>query len=111
MANAAPSTVSFMVYQEKSSDSAGVKLGGALLDAFIFVAMIVVVTFVLVLLYKYRCLKIIYNWLILSCATLLAVFGGTLYYHIFVKFNWPLDWITFSIIVWNFAVVGMFSIF
>merc|ERR1712137_623279 len=111
MANAAPSTVSFMVYQEKSSDSAGVKFGGALLDAAIFVAMIIVVTFVLVLLYKYRCLKIIYNWLMLSVAMLLGVFGGALYYHIFVKFNWPLDWITFSVIIFNFGVVGMFSIF
>lgn len=34
-----------------------------------------------------------------------------LFSKIYLTFNWPLDWITFAIIVWNFSVVGMFSIF
>merc|ERR1711862_93650 len=56
-------------------------------------------------------MKIIKNWLMLSCAMLLGIFGGVLYYKIYLTFNWPLDWITFAIIVWNFSVVGMGSIF
>ena len=47
-----------MIYQEKPSDSTAMKLGGSLLDAFIFVLMVVIVTFVLVMLYKYRCIKV-----------------------------------------------------
>lgn len=47
-----------MIYQEKSSDPTSVKLGGAILDAAVFVGLIIIVTFVLVLLFKYRCMKV-----------------------------------------------------
>ena len=55
-----------MVYQESSSDSTSKKLEGSLLNAFIFVAMIVVVTFVLVLLFKYRCMKVYFHFIIIG---------------------------------------------
>lgn len=45
-------------YSEDKSDSAGMKIGGALLNALIFVGMILVVTIGFVFLYKYRCMKV-----------------------------------------------------
>jgi hypothetical protein len=47
-----------MVYNEEQSDSTGTKLLGSLLNALLFVAMMIVVTVVFVFLYKYRCLKV-----------------------------------------------------
>jgi len=47
-----------MVYSESAADPATTKLFGALLNALVFVVMIVVVTVVFVLLYKYRCMKV-----------------------------------------------------
>lgn len=51
--------VAWMVYQEHSSDSTARKLGGAIVNALVFVVLIVVVTVLLVMLYKYRCIKVL----------------------------------------------------
>eukprot|EP01127_Copromyxa_protea_P001274 TRINITY_DN11309_c0_g1_i1.p1 TRINITY_DN11309_c0_g1~~TRINITY_DN11309_c0_g1_i1.p1 ORF type:complete len:423 (+),score=85.48 TRINITY_DN11309_c0_g1_i1:29-1270(+) len=100
-----------LVYQENSSDSVGTKLGGSLLNALIMVAMILGVTAIFVVCYKYRCLKFIYGWLFLSTGTMLAAIGGYLFYEVLSNFNIPMDYITFSILIWNFAVVGIISVF
>jgi len=42
---------------------------------------------------------------------MLAVFGGYLTYMIFDAQGIALDWITFSLAVWNFAVVGILALF
>ena len=65
-----------MVYQEKDSDSTGTKLLGSLLNAVAFVVLITLTTVVFVLLYKYRCMKVIYGWLTISTMLLLGLFGG-----------------------------------
>jgi presenilin 1 len=65
----------------------------------------------MVILYKMRCLKVIYGWLIFSCLSLLTFFGGLTVYQLLSVNNLPLDWISFSVLVWNFSVVGILSIF
>lgn len=50
----------------------------SLLNALIFVVMIICTTFIFVLLYKYRCLKVLFGWLMGSTGVLLALFGGSL---------------------------------
>eukprot|EP01125_Pyxidicula_operculata_P017151 TRINITY_DN597_c5_g1_i1.p1 TRINITY_DN597_c5_g1~~TRINITY_DN597_c5_g1_i1.p1 ORF type:complete len:453 (+),score=130.76 TRINITY_DN597_c5_g1_i1:57-1415(+) len=100
-----------MVYNESANDDSSTRFLGSLVNALIFVAMIVVVTVVFVILYKYRCLRIIYGWLLLSTGMMLAGFGGYLSYEIIKAINIPMDYITFGILLWNFAVVGNISIF
>eukprot|EP01091_Cochliopodium_minus_P002553 TRINITY_DN123_c2_g1_i1.p1 TRINITY_DN123_c2_g1~~TRINITY_DN123_c2_g1_i1.p1 ORF type:complete len:373 (-),score=97.84 TRINITY_DN123_c2_g1_i1:51-1169(-) len=100
-----------LAYNEQASDSAGTKLLGSLINAVIFVALITVTTIVFVLLYKYRCMKVIYGWLILATILLLAMFGGLLAYFVLDALNLPMDFITLSIILWNFTIVGILSIF
>jgi len=65
-----------MVYEEHTDDSTGTKLQGSLKNALIFIALIVGVTSLLFLLYKFHCTKIIYAWLISSVGMLLGSFGG-----------------------------------
>lgn len=65
-----------MVYEEHEEDSTGTKLAGSLENALIFIALIVGVTTLLFLLYKFHCTKLIYAWLITSVGMLLATFGG-----------------------------------
>jgi len=100
-----------MVYVENPNDSGINKLFGSIINALIFVGMIIVVTVIFVLLYKYRCLKLIFGWLILSTGVMLGFFGGGLIYYLFEAANIPMDMITFGFILWNFAVVGNVSIF
>lgn len=101
----------YQVYSEDEGDDTATKLFGSILNALIFLAIIIAVTVLFVILYKYRCLKVIYGWLITSTGMLLAVFGGYLFLLILQAENLALDMITFSILLWNFAVVGIMSIF
>jgi len=82
-----------------------------LLNAAIFLAAILATTVLFVILYKYRCLKLIYGWLILSSLMLLAAFGGTFFFLLLQAYNGAFDWISFTILLWNFAVVGIICIF
>jgi len=101
----------YQVYTEEEGDDTATKLFGSILNALIFLAIIIAVTVLFVVLYKYRCLKVIYGWLITSTGMLLAVFGGYLFLLMLEAENLAIDSITFSILLWNFAVVGIMSIF
>jgi Presenilin len=102
---------SVMVYNEKPSDSESSKIFGALLNSVLFVVMILVVTVLFVCLYKYRCMKLIFGWLILSTGLMLGLFGSTLGYLVMSASNVTIDWLSYGLIVWNFMVVGLFAIF
>jgi hypothetical protein len=100
-----------LIVAENPNDSGGVRFLGSLVNALIFVGMIIVVTIIFVILYKYRCLKLIFAWLLLSTGMMLGFFGGYLLYSLLNAANVPMDWITFFLILWNFAIVGNISIF
>jgi len=100
-----------MAYNESSSDSTGTKFLGSLINALIFLAAILATTVLFVILYKYRCLKIIYGWLIMSSLMLLVAFGGMFLFLLLQAYNSPFDWFSFAIIMWNFGVVGIITIF
>jgi len=102
---------SSLVYRERSTDTGVEKFFGSLLNAGIFVVMIIVVTVIFVFLYKYRCLKIIFGWMMLSTCLMLAFFGGYLTYQITFSLEIPVDWITYVFFLWNFSIVGISSIF
>lgn len=61
-------------FHEKSPDP-GVKLWNALANSMILMAVVVVMTILLIVLYKKRCYKIIHGWLILSSFMLLFIFS------------------------------------
>jgi len=100
-----------LVYHESEHDSSSTKLVGSLLNAIAVVVAIVIVTVIMVLLYKYRCIKLIIGWLITSSGMLLFIFGGLVSYFIIRAYNFPVDVITFAIVLWNFAAVGVIVIF
>eukprot|EP00741_Cyanophora_paradoxa_P009342 tig00000144_g9050.t1 len=101
----------YLVYSESSGDSTAQKLGGALLNAIIFIAVILGTTILFVILFKFRCVKLMWGWIMLSVATLLAFLGGYLFYLMLASYECPIDWVTFVVLVWNFTIVGMLSIF
>jgi len=101
----------YMAYEETPTDSTGERLFHSIVNALIFLCAILVTTVLFVILYKYRCLKVIYGWLITSSFIIIAAFGGYFFYLLLVAYNLPLDWISFSIIIWNFGIVGILAIF
>ncbi|CAG2054441.1 unnamed protein product [Timema podura] len=87
-------------FHEESPDTS-TKVWNAVANSLILMAVIVVMTILLIVLYKYRCYKIIHGWLILSSLMLLEVLRA---------YNVPMDYITLALLMWNFGVVGMICI-
>lgn len=81
-----------------------------LLNALRMLGLIICMTTLLFLLYKYKYYRIIYVWLLLSSVMLLLPFM-VMYIAVFFKvYNKPMDYITLTLFIWNFAVVGIICI-
>jgi len=77
----------------------------------VFAVAIVVMTFVLVLLYKYHCEWILFVWLILAVVLVLGYEGGLYLWEWCRSVCFPMDWVTLALLSWNFACVGVAAIF
>ncbi|KAF5208246.1 Presenilin-like protein [Thalictrum thalictroides] len=104
-------TAANLVYLEAPSDSTTQKLEGALLNAVIFVVLIAVVTFVLVLLYYYNFTNFLKNYMRFSTFFVLGSMGGSIFLSIIQHFLIPIDSITCSLLLFNFTVVGVLSVY
>mmetsp|Transcript_1529 Transcript_1529/g.1645 ORF Transcript_1529/g.1645 Transcript_1529/m.1645 type:complete len:574 (+) Transcript_1529:76-1797(+) len=87
------------------------KLGLSLINGLIMVSVIGAMTFVIVLLYKYRCMKFLLGYMIVSSALLLGFIGGLMFDVFIDRYHIPLDLLSFFVIIVNFAAVGTISIF
>eukprot|EP00667_Euglena_gracilis_P007765 EG_transcript_7847 len=100
-----------LVYKEKETDSDAMKLSGALLNAVGVVAMFIGVTFALVLLYKYRCYKLIMGWFVLTLFFLLFWMGWMWLDLFCTAYQLPYNGVAAAFVLVNYAVVGVVSIF
>ena len=100
-----------MVYREEASDSVGTKAGGVLLNALAMVALLFVVTTLMLLLYKYRCYRVMYGWLLFSVASLLFSFGGFVLEQLLELYAVPADQPTLMLFLYNFSVLGTILVF
>lgn len=104
-------TIATLIYDEQSSDSDWEKFGGALLNALLFVAVVTVVTFLLVCLFYYRCTKFLRFYMGFSAFIVLGYMGGGVGVLLVQALSIPIDCFTFGVVLFNFAVVGVFSVF
>ncbi|XP_011503589.1 PREDICTED: presenilin-1 [Ceratosolen solmsi marchali] len=96
-------------FHEETTDS-GTKAWQAFANSLILMGVVVFMTVILIVLYKYRFYKTIHAWLIISSLILLFLFTS-LYCEVVLKaYNIPMDLITLTIGLWNFGVVGMLCI-
>jgi presenilin 1 len=100
-----------MVVTEQANDSPAQKVEGGVINALVVVIMLVVITFLMVLLYKLRCTKVIFGWLMLSSAIILFVMTWMWLDLFCVKFQIPYEKMSVSLVLWNFGIVGIMSIF
>ncbi|XP_068244731.1 presenilin-1 [Palaemon carinicauda] len=96
-------------FHEESSNVSD-KVHDAALNALILLGVVVGLTVILIILYKQRCYKIIHGWLLLSSLLLLFIFTIMYIMELLRGYNLGMDWITVSLCVWNFGVVGMVCI-
>ncbi|XP_057480529.1 presenilin-like protein At2g29900 [Actinidia eriantha] len=104
-------TIATMAYSEDSSDSIGDKLKGALLNSLVFVGVITVVTFVLVLLFYYRCTKFLKYYMGFSAFLVLGFMGGEIALFLIQDFSFPIDCFSFVLVLFNSTVVGVLAVF
>ncbi|KAK9154527.1 hypothetical protein Sjap_002007 [Stephania japonica] len=104
-------TAATLVYLETPSDTATQKLEGALLNALVFVVLISAVTFMLVLLYYYNFTSFLKNYMRFSAFFVLASMGGSIFLSIIEHFSVPIDGFTCFVLIVNFTVVGVLSVF
>ncbi|CAD5120394.1 DgyrCDS8965 [Dimorphilus gyrociliatus] len=91
---------------EKSSTGAA-RFGISLANTLIFLSVVIVMTVVLILLYKFSCYKIIHGWLIVSSLLLLFLFALIYWGQVLERYNVPMDYLTTALVIWNFGVPGM----
>ncbi|XP_032663096.1 presenilin-2 isoform X2 [Odontomachus brunneus] len=96
-------------FHEDSSDTS-TKVWQAFANSLILMSVIVFMTVILILLYKYKFYKVIHGWLIISSLLLLSMFSILYCEQVLRAYNIPMDFITLSIGLWNFGVVGMICI-
>ncbi|XP_060204958.1 presenilin-like protein At2g29900 [Lycium barbarum] len=104
-------SIATYAYTENSSDSNWDKLKGALLNALVFVVVVTAVTFLLVLLFYFRCTKFLKYYMGFSSFLVLGFMGGEISLFLIGKFRVPIDCVTFGLSLFNFTVVGVLAVF
>ncbi|CAJ0589660.1 unnamed protein product [Cylicocyclus nassatus] len=94
----------------KETDSASEKVLMSLGNALVMLCVVVVMTVILILFYKYRCYKVIHGWLMASSCLLLFLFSTIYIQEVMKSFNISLSVFTVCFCLINFGVVGMMCI-
>lgn len=96
-------------FHEESNETS-TKVWNAAANSLILMCVIVIMTVLLIVLYKYRCYKVIHGWLIVSSLMLLSVFSYLYLEEVLRAYNVPMDYPTLLFGLWNFGVMGMVCI-
>ncbi|XP_057339287.1 presenilin-1 isoform X1 [Microplitis mediator] len=102
----------YLIYTPFHDDGAdtSTKVWQAVANSMILLFVIVCMTVLLIVLYKYKFYKFIHAWLIMSSLMLLFIFTALYCEEVLKAYNIPMDLITLAIILWNFGFVGMICI-
>ena len=101
----------YLVYASTTNDSAGVVFGKSALNALVIVSFMAVMTFVIVLCYKYRCMKLLTGYFMFSFSCLLGLTGGYVIETALQVYNVFISVPTFVFLMYNFAFTGLVAIF
>ncbi|WOL07766.1 hypothetical protein Cni_G16514 [Canna indica] len=105
------SSIVTIAYSEDASDSIWDKLKDALGYSLVFVVLITLLTFLLVLLFYLRCTRFLKSYMAFSSFVVLGFLGGEVLLLLISRFYLLIDVVTFSLLLFNFSVVGVMAVF
>lgn len=82
-----------------------------MINALVFVAIVALMTFILVLLFKYGYTRFIYGYMAFAGFSIFFMLTGIIAALLIQKLHAHLDYISFFFILYNFATVGVCSLF
>ena len=94
-----------------NSKGAATNFGLSLLNGLIIISVIAAATFVIVLLYKYKCMKLLMGYMVIASASLLGLLGGVMFLTFMERYEIIMDQLTYYFLLVNFAAVGTIAIF
>uniref|UniRef100_A0A7E4VLT4 Presenilin n=1 Tax=Panagrellus redivivus TaxID=6233 RepID=A0A7E4VLT4_PANRE len=102
----------YMLYTPftKPTTDAAELLAMSIGNAFVVLAVVIVMTALLIFLYYFRFYKVIHAWLLLSSVMLLSFFSTMYIQEVFKAFNIAVDYISIAFFIWNFAALGIICI-
>ena len=101
----------YLYFDVNDSGSLIENIGLSLANGLVMVTVICCMTFVIVCLYRFECMKCLIGYMMLCSTSLLGVMGGNLYYVAIQIYRLPIDKLTYFLQVYNFAIVGIIAIF
>lgn len=101
----------YTVRQSDENANNAQKLGDSLLNGIIIVCVVCALTFFIVILYKYRCMKILLGYMILSSMLLLGFLCSIMFEVAIDRYELNVDVLSFYFFLYNFSVVGTVAIF
>ncbi|KAJ3674301.1 hypothetical protein LUZ60_004917 [Juncus effusus] len=93
------------------SNSTWDEIKSALITSFSFVVMVTLMTFVLVLLFYFRCINFLKIYMGISSLFVLSFLGGFISILLISQFKIPIDPLTFFLLLINLSISGVLSIF
>jgi len=110
------SGLSAYTYYDENDDghesaSGGEVFGKALINSLIIICGVIIMTFGIVLLFKFRCYKTLYAVIAFTTVIALGYNFGFMLTIAIEKWDITVDWLTFVFCIFNFATVGCVAIF
>eukprot|EP00197_Chlamydomonas_leiostraca_P006643 CAMPEP_0202871830 /NCGR_PEP_ID=MMETSP1391-20130828/19793_1 /ASSEMBLY_ACC=CAM_ASM_000867 /TAXON_ID=1034604 /ORGANISM="Chlamydomonas leiostraca, Strain SAG 11-49" /LENGTH=664 /DNA_ID=CAMNT_0049552733 /DNA_START=53 /DNA_END=2047 /DNA_ORIENTATION=+ len=102
--------IASIAYDENAGDSSGKKFSGALLNALIFAGIMAAMTFVLVLLFKYGCYKVIYAYMAFAVFDIFFLITGVVMAEVITVLDIHIDAFSFMYMLFNFSIVGTIGV-
>uniref|UniRef100_A0A914H2R9 Presenilin n=1 Tax=Globodera rostochiensis TaxID=31243 RepID=A0A914H2R9_GLORO len=99
----------YLPYTPFHSDTknTGTLLIQAIGNALVMLIFVVLTTVVVVVLFYYRFYKLIRGWVVICTFSLLTLFSFSFVFELFKHYNIQLDYLSFSIVLWNWSLLGM----
>lgn len=101
----------YQVWKIDEDEGMWTNVAMSLANGLVMVSVICLMTFVIVLLYKYECMIFLIGYMMFCSTSLLGFLGGHMWWVAIQIYHLPIDKLSYFLGLWNFATVGVLAVF